>query len=121
MNDEQIEKLAIAVTNTLNKGEIAGKRKVVDNSKKIKSLQKEIEKKKKLLQKIEKGEIKGLHMSKVIYGGVRVQGGKRGYRSSLEKLEDLKEKINREIIELDYIIFKLECEENDYLESLWSD
>ena len=121
MNDEQIEKLAIAVTNALSGSETEQKRKVVDNSKKIKSLQKEIEKKKKLLQKIEKGEIKGLHMSKVIYGRVRVQGGKRGYRSSLEKLEDLKEKINREIIELDYIIFKLECEENDYLESLWSD
>ena len=120
MNDEQIEKLAIAVTNALSGSETEQKRKVVDNSKKIKSLQKEIEKKK-LLQKIEKGEIKGLHMSKVIYGGVRVQGGKRGYRSSLEKLEDLKEKINREIIELDYMIFKLECEENDYLESLWSD
>ena len=121
MNDEQIEKLAIAVTNALNKGEIAGKRKVVDNSKKIKSLQKEIEKKKKLLQKIEKGEIKGLHMSKATYGGVRVQGGKRGYRSNLEKLEDLKEKINKEISELDYMIFKLECEENDYLDSIWDD
>lgn len=120
MNDEQIEKLAIAVTNALNEGKTARKRKIVDNSKKIKSLQKEIEKKKKLLQKIEKGEIKGLHMSKVIYGSVRVQGGKRGYRSNLEKLEDLKEKINKEIIELDYMIFKLECEENDYLESLWS-
>ena len=121
MNDEQIEKLAIAVTNALNKSEIVGKRKIVDNSKKIKSLQKEIEKKKKLLQKIEKGEIKGLHMSKVTYGGVRVQGCKRGYRSNLEKLEDLKEKINREIIELDYAIFKLECEENDYLDSIWDD
>jgi len=119
--DREIRKIAEAIANALNDSEIVEKRKVVDNSKKIKSLQKEIEKKKKLLQKIEKGEIKGLHMSKVIYGGVRVQGGKRGYRSSLEKLEDLKEKINREIIELDYIIFKLECEENDYLESLWSD
>ena len=35
MNDEQIEKLAIAVTNALNKGGIVGKRKVVDNSKKM--------------------------------------------------------------------------------------
>ena len=66
MDDKQIEKLAIAVTNALNKSETVGKRKIVDNSKKIKSLQKEIEKKKKLLQKIEKGEIKGLHMSKVM-------------------------------------------------------
>ena len=121
MNDEQIEKLAVAVANALNKSETVGKRKIVDNSKKIKSLQKEIEKKKKLLQKIEKGEIKGLHMSKVTYGGVRVQGGKRGYRSNLEKLEDLKEKINREIIELDYMIFNLECEESDYLDSIWDD
>ena len=121
MNDEQIEKLAVAVANALNEGKTAGKRKVVDNSKKMKSLQKEIEKKKKLLQKIEKGEIKGLHMSKVTYGGVRVQGGKRGYRSNLEKLEDLKEKINKEISELDYMIFKLECEENDYLDSIWDD
>ena len=115
------DKWAIAVMNALSGSETEQKRKVVDNSKKIKSLQKEIEKKKKLLQKIEKGEIKGLHMSKVTYGGVRVQGGKRGYRSSLEKLEDLKEKINREIIELDYMIFKLECEENDYLDSIWDD
>ena len=52
---------------------------------------------------------------------VRVQGGKRGYRSNLEKLEDLQEKINREIIELDYMIFKLECEENDYLDNIWDD
>ena len=50
MDDKQIEKLAIAVTNALNKSETVGKRKIVDNSKKIKSLQKEIEKKKKLLQ-----------------------------------------------------------------------
>ena len=121
MNDEQIEKPAIALANALSGSKTEQRRKIVDNSKKIKSLQKEIEKKKKLLQKIEKGEIKGLHMSKVTYGGVRVQGGKRGYRSSLEKLEDLKEKINKEIIELDYMIFNLECEENDYLESLWSD
>ena len=55
MNDEQIEKLAIAVMNALSGSETEQKRKVVDNSKKIKSLQKEIEKKKKLLQKIEKG------------------------------------------------------------------
>lgn len=121
MNDEQIEKLAVAVANALSGSKTEQRRKVVDNSKKIKSLQKEIEKKKKLLQKIEKGEIKGLHMSKVTYGGVRVQGGKRGYRSNLEKLEDLKEKINREIIELDYMVFKLECEENDYLDSIWDD
>lgn len=121
MNDEQIEKLAVALANALSGSKAEQRREVVDNSKKIKSLQKEIEKKKKLLQKIEKGDIKGLHMSKVIYGGVRVQGGKRGYRSNLEKLEDLKEKINREIIELDYMIFKLECEENDYLDSIWDD
>ena len=121
MNDEQIEKLAVAVANALSGSKTEQRREVVDNSKKIKSLQKEIEKKKKLLQKIEKGEIKGLHMSKVTYGGVRVQGGKRGYRSNLEKLEDLKEKINKEISELDYMIFKLECEENDYLDSIWDD
>ena len=121
MNDEQIEKLAVALANALSGSKAEQRREVVDNSKKIKSLQKEIEKKKKLLQKIEKGEIKELHMSKVIYGGVRVQGGKRGYRSNLEKLEDLKEKINEEIIELDYMIFKLECEENDYLDSIWDD
>ena len=121
MNDEQIEKLAVAVANALSGSKTEQRRKIVDNSKKIKSLQKEIEKKKKLLQKIEKGEIKGLHMSKVIYGGVRVQGGKRGYRSSLEKLEDLKKKINKEIIELDYMVFNLECEENDYLDSIWDD
>ena len=121
MNDEQIEKLAVAVANALSGSKTEQRREVVDNSKKIKSLQKEIENKKTLLQKIEKGEIKGLHMSKVTYGGVRVQGGKRGYRSNLEKLEDLKEKINKEIIELDYMIFKLECEENDYLDSIWDD
>ena len=51
MNDEQIEKLAIAVTNALSGSETEQKRKVVDNSKKIKSLQKEIEKKKKLCRK----------------------------------------------------------------------
>jgi len=117
--DREIRKIAEAIANVLNESETVEKRKVVDNSKKIKSLQKEIEKKKKLLQKIEKGEIKGLHMSKITYGGVRVQGGKRGYRSNLEKLEDLKEKINKEISELGYMIFKLECEENDYLDSIW--
>ena len=117
--DREIRKIAEAIANALNESETVEKRKVVDNSKKIKSLQKEIEKKKKLLQKIEKGAIKELHMSKVTYGGVRVQGGKRGYRSNLEKLEDLKEKINKEISELGYMIFKLECEENDYLDSIW--
>ena len=117
--DREIRKIAEAIANVLNESETVEKRKVVDNSKKIESLQKEIEKKKKLLQKIENGEIKGLHMSKVTYGGVRVQGGKRGYRSNLEKLEDLKEKINKEISELGYMIFKLECEENDYLDSIW--
>ena len=59
MNDEQIEKPAIALANALSGSKTEQRRKIVDNSKKIKSLQKEIEKKKKLLQKIEKGEIKG--------------------------------------------------------------
>ena len=55
MNDEQIEELAVTVANALSGSKTEQIRKIVDNSKKINSLQKEIEKKKKLLQKIEKG------------------------------------------------------------------
>ena len=132
MNDEQIEELAVAVANALSGSKTEQRRKIVDNSKKIKSLQKVFNTintacsgtmvyNNARFEYQEKGEIKGLHMSKVIYGGVRVQGGKRGYRSSLEKLEDLKKKINKEIIELDYMVFNLECEENDYLDSIWDD
>ena len=73
------------------------------------------------MQKIEKGEIKGLHINKIVYGGIRVQGGKREYKSNLEKLEDLKEKINKEISELEHEILKLEIKESEYIESVLSE
>ena len=42
-------------------------------------------------------------------------------KKEIENNKDLKEKINKEIIELDYMVFNLECEENDYLDSIWDD
>jgi reverse gyrase 2 len=117
MNDKQIEKLALAISKKLNIN-IAEEKKTTDNRKKIKEIKNEIDRKKNLLQKIEKGEIKGLHINKVIYGGIHVQGGKREYKSNLEKLEDLKEKINKEILGLEHEILKLETAKKEYIESI---
>lgn len=117
--DREIRKIAEAIANALNDSEIVEKRKVVDNSKKIKSLQKEIEKKKKLLQKIEKGEIKELNMTSINYDNERVQGGNRRYRSSIEKLEDLKEKIMHEINSLENELARLVYEELCSIETFW--
>ena len=121
MNDNQIEKLALAISKKMNMNRSEKKKKTTDNSKKIKKIKNEIDRKKNILQKIEKGEIKGLHINKIVYGGIRVQGGKREYKSNLEKLEDLKEKINKEISELEHEILKLEIKESEYIESVLSE
>ena len=59
-----------------------------------------------------------MNLEKKSTSGIHVQGGKREYKSNLEKLEDLKEKINKEILGLEHEILKLETAKKEYIESI---
>ena len=72
-----------------------------------------------MLRKIENGEIRKLNMTSINYDNERVQGGNRRYRSSIEKLEDLKEKIMHEIDNLENELARLVYEEFCFIETFW--
>ena len=85
--DKEIRKIAEAIAEKIN-DIIMEETEIIDNCKEIRKLSKTIREKKKILDKIENGEIRKLNMTGINYESERVQGGKRKYRSSIEKLED---------------------------------
>lgn len=104
--DKEIRKIAEAIAEKIN-DIIMEETEIIDNCKEIRKLSKTISEKKETLRKIENGEIRKLNMTGINYESERVQGGKRRYRSSIEKLEDLKEKIMREIDSLENELVRL--------------
>ena len=94
--DREIRKIAEAIAEKINDISM-DETEIIDNGKEIRKLRNIISEKKKILDKIENGEIRKLNMTSINYETERVQGGKRRYRSSIEKLEDMKEKLIHEI------------------------
>ena len=116
--DREIRKIAEAIAEKINDISME-ETEIIDNGKEIRKLSKTISEKKEILRKIENGEIRKLNMASISYYNERVQGGKRKYRSSIEKLEDLKEKIMHEINTLEYKLARLEYEEFCFIETFW--
>ena len=116
--DREIRKIAEAIAEKINDVSM-DETEIIDNGKEIRKLRNIISEKKKILNKIENGEIRKLNMTSINYETERVQGGKRKYRSSIEKLEDLKEKIMREINTLEYKLARLEYKEFCFIETFW--
>ena len=116
--DREIRKIAEAIAEKINDISME-ETEIIDNCKEIRKLSKTISEKKKILDKIENGEIRKLNMTSINYDNERVQGGKRKYRSSIEKLEDLKEKIMREIDNLENELARLVYDEFCSIETFW--
>lgn len=116
--DKEIGKIAETIAEKIN-NIIMEETEIIDNCKEIRNLSKTISEKKEILRKIENGEIRKLNMTGINYESERVQGGKRRYRSSIEKLEDLKEKIMREIDSLENELAGLVYGELCFIETFW--
>ena len=116
--DKEIGKIAETIAEKIN-NIIMEETEIIDNCKEIRKLSKTISEKKEILRKIENGEIRKLNMTGINYESERVQGGKRRYRSSIEKLEDLKEKIMREIDSLENELAGLIYGELCFIETFW--
>jgi reverse gyrase 2 len=116
--DREIRKIAEAIAEKINDISM-DETEIIDNGKEIRKLRNIISEKKKILDKIENGEIRKLNMTSINYETERVQGGNRKYRSSIEKLEDLKEKLIHEINTLECELAKLEYEEFCFIETFW--
>lgn len=116
--DKEIRKIAEAIAEKINDISME-ETEIIDNCKEIRKLSKTISEKKEILRKIENGEIRKLNMTSISYDNERVQGGKRRYRSSIEKLEDLKEKIMHEIDSLENELAGLVYVELCFIETFW--
>jgi reverse gyrase 2 len=116
--DKEIRKIAEAIAEKINDISME-ETEIIDNCKEIRKLSKTISEKKEILRKIENGEIRKLNMTSISYDNERVQGGKRRYRSSIEKLEDLKEKIMHEIDSLENELAGLVYGELCFIETFW--
>jgi len=116
--DKEIRKIAEAIAEKINDISME-ETEIIDNCKEIRKLSKIISEKKEILRKIENGEIRKLNMTSISYDNERVQGGKRRYRSSIEKLEDLKEKIMHEIDSLENELAGLVYVELCFIETFW--
>ena len=116
--DKEIGKIAETIAEKIN-NIIMEETEIIDNCKEIRKLSKTISEKKEILRKIENGEIRKLNMTGINYESERVQGGKRRYRSSIEKLEDLKEKIMREIDSLENELAGLIYGDLCFIETFW--
>lgn len=117
--DKDINKIAEAIAKKIKDNASIEKIETIDNVKEIRKLRNIINEKKKLLKKIENGEIRKLNMASINYGNEKIQGGNRKYKSSIEKLEDLKEKIMEEINALENKKDRLEYEEFCFIETFW--